>query len=118
MEQDRLKKQIGLLQGTPDPLILKAASLEPPHGYGLLLCIPRLSSKGWIIQQGSLYPALRRLEHQRTIAGERRERASHRKAKHSRLTHISRGRLAGEAQLWNHMAGIIGNIPRTTPEVA
>src|SRR6202453_5443237 len=61
-------KQIDVLQGTLDMLILKAVSLGPLHGYGVLLRIQQISGEQLQIQQGSLYPALYRLEHQGWIA--------------------------------------------------
>ena len=64
-----MSKQIDLLQGTLDMLILKAVSLGPLHGYGVLLRIQQISGKQLEIQQGSLYPALYRLEHQGWITG-------------------------------------------------
>ena len=63
-------KGADLLQGTLDLLILKAVSLGPLHGYGVLLRIQQISGEELVIQQGSLYPALYRLEHQGTIASE------------------------------------------------
>jgi PadR family transcriptional regulator len=63
-------KAIDLLQGTLDLLILKAVSLGPLHGYGVLLRIQQISGEQLEIQQGTLYPALYRLEHQGWIAGE------------------------------------------------
>ena len=63
-------KAIDLLQGTLDMLILKAVSLGPLHGYGVLLRIQQISGEQLEIQQGSLYPALYRLEHRGWIASE------------------------------------------------
>ncbi len=65
-----MDKQMDLLQGTLDMLILKAVSLGPLHGYGVLLRIQQISKDRLEIQQGSLYPALYRLEHQGWIASE------------------------------------------------
>ena len=75
-----------LLQGTLDLLILKAVSLGPLHGYGVLLRIQQISQNRLQIQQGSLYPALYRLEHQGLIASEWGESENKRKAKFYRLT--------------------------------
>ena len=74
-------KQVDLLQGTLDMLILKAVSLGPLHGYGVLLRIQQISGEQLEIQQGSLYPALYRLEHQGWIASEWGESDNKRKAK-------------------------------------
>jgi PadR family transcriptional regulator PadR len=58
-----MAKQVDLMQGTLEMLILKAVSLERLHGYGVLLRIQQMSRQQLVIQQGSLYPALYRLEH-------------------------------------------------------
>jgi transcriptional regulator len=114
-KQDR---QMDLLQGTLDLLILKAVSLGPLHGYGVLLRIQQISGEELVIQQGSLYPALYRLEHQGVIASEWGESENNRKAKYYRLTAAGRDRLESETDKWNRMAGIIGTILRTMPEQA
>jgi len=79
-----------LLQGTLDLLILKAVSLGPLHGYGVLLRIQQISKNRLQIQQGSLYPALYRLEHQGLISSEWGESENKRKAKYYRLTAAGR----------------------------
>jgi len=79
-------KQIELLQGTLDMLVLKAVSLGPLHGYGILLRIQQISGEQLEIQQGSLYPALYRLEHQGWIASEWGDSDNRRKAKFYKLT--------------------------------
>jgi PadR family transcriptional regulator PadR len=108
--------QLDLLQGTLDMLILKAVSLGPLHGYGVLLRIQQISGENLLIQQGSLYPALYRLEHQGAITGEWGESDNNRRAKYYRLTALGRSRLGEEAAKWKRMAGIINGILRTTPE--
>jgi transcriptional regulator len=107
-----------LLQGTLDMLILKAVSLGPLHGYGVLLRIQQVSGERLSIQQGSLYPALYRLEHQGAIASSWGESENNRRAKYYRLTRAGRTRLDAETERWNQMAGIIGSILRTRPEEA
>jgi PadR family transcriptional regulator, regulatory protein PadR len=114
----RSDPQMDLLQGTLDLLILKAVSLGPLHGYGVLLRIQQISGETLTIQQGSLYPALYRLEHQGAIASSWGESENNRRAKYYRLTRAGRARLEAETAKWNRMAGIIGNILRTTPEEA
>src|SRR6266568_2536231 len=109
-------KQLDLLQGTLDMLILKAVSLGPLHGYGVLLRIQQISGERLEVQQGSLYPALYRLEHQGVIASEWGESENNRRAKFYSLTPAGRERLEAETDKWNRMAGIIGNILRSTPE--
>lgn len=105
-----------LLQGTLDMLILKAVSLGPLHGYGVLLRIQQISGERLKIEQGSLYPALYRLEHQGWIAGEWGESENNRKAKYYRLTAAGRRRLEAETEKWNQMAEVIAGILRTAPD--
>jgi transcriptional regulator len=109
-------KQVDLLQGTLDMLILKAVSLGPLHGYGILLRIQQISKDRLEILQGSLYPALYRLEHQGWIASEWGESENKRKAKFYRLTGTGKRRLQTEAENWNRMSDVIAAILRTTPE--
>ena len=109
-------KQVDLIQGTLDMLILKAVSLGPLHGYGILLRIQQISKDRLEIQQGSLYPALYRLEHQGWIASEWGESENNRKAKYYRLTAAGRKQLQAEAAKWNKMTEIIGGILETVPE--
>jgi len=109
-------QQLDLLQGTLDMLILKAVSLGPLHGYGVLLRIQQISKDRLEIQQGSLYPALYRLEHQGWIISEWGESENKRKAKYYRLTVAGKRRLQTEAQKWNRMADVIAGILGTKPE--
>ena len=109
-------KQQELLQGTLDMLILKAVSLGPLHGYGVLLRIQQISGEELIVQQGSLYPALYRLEHQGAITSEWGESENNRRAKYYRLTDLGRARLGEETEKWNRISDIINGILRTTPE--
>ena len=109
-------KQVDLLQGTLDMLILKAVSLGPLHGYGVLLRIQQISDEQLEIQQGSLYPALYRLEHQGWIVSEWGESDNNRKAKFYNLTAAGRRKLHSETEKWNRMALLIASILRTTSE--
>ncbi|MGD0303880.1 MAG: PadR family transcriptional regulator [Candidatus Acidiferrales bacterium] len=111
-----MDKQIDLLQGTLDMLILKAVSLGPLHGYGVLLRIQQISKERLEIQQGSLYPALYRLEHQGWITSEWGESENKRKAKYYRLTVAGKRRLLAETEKWNRMADLIAGILSTKPE--
>jgi PadR family transcriptional regulator PadR len=108
--------QLNLMQGTLDMLILKAVSLGPLHGYGVLLRIQQISGDQLSIQQGSLYPALFRLEHQGLIASEWGESDNKRKAKFYRLTASGRRQLRSETDNWNRMASLMAGILNTTPE--
>jgi transcriptional regulator len=109
-------KHLDLLQGTLDMLILKAVSLGPLHGYGILLRIQQISRNRLEIQQGSLYPALYRLEHQGWIASDWGESENKRKAKFYRLTAAGKRQLHKESENWDRMADVIGSILRTLPE--
>ena len=111
-------KRIDLLQGTLDLLTLKAVSLGPLNGYGVVLRIQQVSDEELVIQQGSLYPALYRLEHQGTIASEWGESDNNRRAKYYRLTRTGRDRLREETEEWKRMAGIVGAILSATKEAA
>ena len=111
-----MDQQLGLLQGTLDMLILKAISLGPLHGYGVLLRIQQISRDRLEIQQGSLYPALYRLEHQGWIASEWGESENKRKAKYYHLTAAGKRRLQTETQKWNRMSDVIAGILGAAPE--
>ena len=111
-----MPEKLDLLQGTLDLLILKAVSLGPLHGYGVLLRIQQISKERLEIQQGSLYPALYRLEHQGWIASAWGESENKRKAKYYRLTATGKRQLQTEAERWKQMAGVMTGILRTTPE--
>ena len=113
-----MDNDLELLQGTLDMLILKALSLGPLHGYGALLRIQQISRDRLVIQQGSLYPALYRLEHQGWIVGEWGESDNKRKAKYYRLTAAGKRRLRTETDRWNRMADVIGAILNARPEEA
>jgi transcriptional regulator len=114
MVREKQDKGVDLLQGTLDLMILKAVSLGPLHGYGVLLRIQQISGEELGIQQGSLYPALYRLEHQGAIASEWGESENNRKAKYYTLTAAGRERLVEETDKWDRMAGIIGTVLRAT----
>ena len=105
-----MDRQVELLQGTLDMLILKAVSLGPLHGYGVLLRIEQISGGRLEIQQGSLYPALYRLEHQGWITSEWGESENNRKARFYRLTAPGKRRLQVEREKWNQMSEIIAGI--------
>ncbi|HEX2456963.1 MAG TPA: PadR family transcriptional regulator [Vicinamibacterales bacterium] len=105
-----------LLQGTLDLLILKAISLGPLHGYGVLLRIQQMSRDKLQIQQGSLYPALYRLEHQGLVAWEWGESDNRRRAKFYRLTPAGRRRLNEEVAYWARLSAAIALVLRAAPE--
>src|SRR6202035_1433819 len=97
-------KTAELLPGTLDMLILKAVSLKPLHGYGVLLRIQQISGDALEIPQGSLYPALYRLEHQDLIVAEWGQTENNRRAKYYTLTPAGRRRLRDETAGSNRLA--------------
>ncbi len=111
-----MAKEVDLLQGTLDMLIMKAVSLGPLHGYGVLLRIQQISGERLEIQQGSLYPALYRLEQKGWITSQWGESENKRKAKFYRLTAAGRRQLESRAAEWNRLSAVIAAILRTTPE--
>jgi len=111
-----MAKTADLLPGTLDMLILKAVSLAPLHGYGVLLRIRQISGEALEIPQGSLYPALYRLEHQELISAEWGQSENNRKAKFYTLTPAGRRRLREETADWNRLATAIAAALNTTPE--
>src|SRR6186997_2897323 len=108
--------QSGILPGTLDLLILKAVSLGKLHGYGILLRIEQISGGALQIQQGALYPALYRLEHQGLIDSEWGTSENNRRAKFYRLTSLGRSRLGQEVASWNRLTDAIGLCLRTTAQ--
>jgi PadR family transcriptional regulator, regulatory protein PadR len=103
-----MSKSMDLLQGTLDLLILKALALGPMHGYGVSLRIAQLSREDLQVQQGSLYPALHRLEQQGWIASEWGTSDNNRKAKFYSLTEAGRRQLAVETENWTRLAAAVG----------
>ena len=105
-----------ILPGTLDLLILKAVSLGRLHGYGVLLRIEQISGGGLLVQQGALYPALYRLEHQGLIESEWGTSDNNRRAKYYRLTRAGRQRLGVETASWNRLAEAIARSLAATPQ--
>ena len=97
-------------------LILKAVSLKPLHGYGVLLRIRQMSGDALEVPQGSLYPALYRLEHQGLIAAQWGKSENNRRAKYYTLTAAGRRRLREERAGWNRLASAIAAALNTTSE--
>jgi PadR family transcriptional regulator PadR len=105
-----------LLPGTLDMLILKAVSLKPLHGYGVLLRIRQISGQALEIPQGSLYPALYRLEHQGLIVAEWGLSDNNRRAKFYTVTATGRRRLREKAAGWNRLTSAIAAALNTAPD--
>ena len=109
-----MAKSVDLLQGTLDMLILKAVSLGCLHGYGILLRIQQISGEQLVIQQGSLYPALYRLEHNGLLRAEWGESDNNRRAKYYTLSAAGKKQLQSDTAKWDHMAKLVSAILRTT----
>jgi PadR family transcriptional regulator PadR len=108
--------QASVLPGTLDLLILKAVSLGKLHGYGVLLRIEQISGGALQIQQGALYPALYRLEHQGLISSDWGTSENNRKAKYYHLTAAGRRRLGEETMSWNRVAEAMARSLAATPQ--
>jgi len=102
-----------LLQGTLDMLILKTLALEPMHGYGISQRIQQISREVFRVNQGSLYPALHRLEKEGLIEAEWGASENNRRARYYRLTKAGRKRLSAETQNWERLAAAITRILQT-----
>jgi transcriptional regulator len=106
-----------LFPGTLDMLILKALSLGPAHGYGVLLRIEETSRGLLSVEQGSLYPALARLEKRRAVDSEWGRSENNRRAKFYRLTESGTSELERELKRWGEMVEAVFNVLDTrTPE--
>jgi PadR family transcriptional regulator PadR len=109
-------KQATLLPGTLDLLVLKAVSLGALHGYGVLLRIQQISGAALTIEQGALYPALYRLEHQGLLQTEWGTSDNNRRAKYYSLTVAGRKRLREETESWNRLVAAIGGALAARPQ--
>lgn len=111
-----MAEQAQLLPGTLDLLILKAVSLGPLHGYGVLLRIGQISREALTIEQGALYPALFRLVRQGVLKASWGTSENNRRAKFYELTAAGRKRLQKETDGWNRLATAIGSALEARPE--
>lgn len=101
-------KPTDLVQGTLDLLILKTIALEPMNGWAIAKRIAQVSKEVLQVQQGSLYPALHRLEHQGWIKAEWKDSENNRRAKYYSLTAAGRKQLKSELDNWRRLSGAIG----------
>jgi PadR family transcriptional regulator PadR len=106
--------QADILPGTLELLILKAVSLGPRHGYGVLLRIEQISGDALHIEQGALYPALFRLEHQGLLKSEWGVSDNNRRAKFYQLTTSGRKRLRQETESWNRLSNAMASVLKTS----
>lgn len=103
-------KPTDLVQGTLDLLILKTISLEPMNGWAIAKRIVQISDNVLQVQQGSLYPALHRLETQGWIKAEWKDSENNRRAKYYALTTAGRKRLKAELENWQRLSHAIGQV--------
>lgn len=111
-----MKEQAQLLPGTLDLLILRAASLGPLHGYGVLLRIQQITGGALLVEQGALYPGLFRLESQGLLKSSWGISENNRRAKFYELTTSGRKRLRVETNNWNRLATAIASALSEQPE--
>ena len=111
-----VSEQSRILPGTLDLLILKAVSLGPLHGYGVLLRIEQISGRALLIEQGALYPALFRLVRQGLLKASWGTSENNRRAKFYELTAQGRRHLREQTDGWNRLVDAIGSALRTQPE--
>ena len=108
------KQKADLLQGTLDMLILKAVSLGPLHGYGIIQRIRQMSGEMLEVEQGSLYPALYRIEQKGWIESEWGTSENNRRARFYKLTRSGRKQLAGEESQWEHLTAAVAKVLQAT----
>ena len=111
-----MKDHAQLIPGTLDLLILRAVSLGPLHGYGVLLRIGQISGNALLIEQGALYPGLHRLVRQGLLKANWGTSENNRRAKFYELTPAGRKRLREEAANWNRFAAAIASALAARPE--
>ena len=107
------KSKSDLLQGTLDMLVLKTLALEPMHGWGISQRIQQTSAGVLNVNQGSLYPALYRLEQQGWISSEWGSSDNNRQAKYYKLTRAGRAQLSAETENWERLSAAINQILQT-----
>src|SRR3979409_2123132 len=108
------RDNVDLLQGTLDVLVLKTLATGPMHGWGIAQRIQQVSQEVLRVNQGSLYPALHRLEGEGWIAAEWGASENNRKAKYYRLTPAGQRQLEAETENWKRLAEAIGRVLQTT----
>jgi PadR family transcriptional regulator, regulatory protein PadR len=105
--------KLDLLQGTLDMLVLKALSRGPLHGYAVARWIQQTSEDALQVEEGSLYPALYRMENRGWITSEMGLSENNRKARHYKLTKAGRRQLEAESSKWSRLAEAIGKVMQT-----
>ena len=102
--------KIDLPQGALETLVLKTLSWGPLHGYGIGRWIERASGDGLVIEEGSLYPALHRMERRGWIEADWRQTENNRRAKYYALTDDGRRQLRSQAESWDHLVNVMGRV--------
>jgi transcriptional regulator len=105
--------KVDLLQGTLDMLVLKALSRGPLHGYAVARWIQQTSDDALQVEEGSLYPALYRMESRGWITSEEGLSENNRRARHYKLTRVGRKQLETESTNWDRLAEAIGKVMQT-----
>jgi PadR family transcriptional regulator PadR len=108
-----LKTNSDQLHGTLDMLVLKVLTVGPQHGYGITTRLERLSADVLQVEEGSLYPALYRMERRGWIASEWAVTEHHRRARYYRLTRAGRRQLGAETQSWTRLSTAVQDILRS-----
>lgn len=111
-----MENRAQILPGTLDLLILKAVSLKPQHGYGVLLRIGQISNGALVIEQGALYPALYRLVRKGFLKASWGISENNQRAKFYEMTAAGKKRLREETEGWNRLVAAIGSVLSTRPE--
>ena len=111
-----MSRPLDLVQGTLDLLILKMLALEPMHGWAISQRLKQMSGDVLQVSDGSLYPALHKLEHQGWIEAEWKPTANNRRAKFYAVTRSGKKQLARETESWARLAGAISSVV-ALPEV-
>ena len=109
---------VALLQGSLDLLVLKTLTWQPMHGFGIARWLQRLTNDALQVEEGSLYPALYRLENRGLVKAEWRLTENRRRAKYYRLTARGRRTLAQETDSWQRFAAAIGKVLQATEQPA
>jgi PadR family transcriptional regulator PadR len=109
---------VNLLQGSLDLLVLKTLSWQPMHGFGIARWLQRLSDDALQVEEGSLYPALYRLENRKLVKAEWGVTENNRRAKYYRLTGAGRRKLVQEADTWQRFTSAVGKVLQATEQPA
>lgn len=109
---------VDLLQGSLDVIVLQTLSWQPMHGFGIARWISRVTDDVFQIEEGTLYPALYKMENKGWVKGEWRITENNRRAKYYRLTAAGKRRLVEEARTWGLFAGAMSKIMNAVPQTA